>query len=539
MVPKDGRKNKGKNDSEVDKLVDQINQVPKQKKQKKRKKSQNSPEGEKCGQSEKRQSLQRTMQGAATSPINNQSYNNGPNLACQSMVQGVNTMPQPQFYSSPLMNGGQLPYQGQGIMLPDTQPLSQILMSRLDSIDNKLKSLDSINQQLTGINRKISNLEVRVLENESTVKNLQKTVADIEESKNFDSSKITSLCESQKRVDQSHSKLCSDLKSVKEQNTKLSEQLLDLKGRSMRDNLLFFGFPEAQDPRNERCISKILDFCEIELELGDVRETVKIDRAHRLGQRKPNKIRPIVAKFNYFQDKEAIKKASSEKLVNSRFSVGDQFPMEIQQRRRKLIPVMKKALNEGKDAVLVYDKLYIDGTKYTQETAHHVQQSQQRQRRPSLGSNRGQSTPASAPGGTRSNINELRANNDPFLANKFTYLANATDAKDNTSTIPSTSRTSSTGTPKSYTSALTAVLETMVSTDDNYAAQQPSLMGNGACGGPGDTATQRPEAPEAAQQPVDMEIGAFGGSDPTLTQRPTATIDQTEIGARPKTVSVD
>ena len=83
------------------------------------------------------------------------------------------------------------------------------------------KSLDSINQQLTGINRKISNLEVRVLENESTVKNLRKTVGDIEESKTFDSSKITSLCESQKRVDQSHSKLCSDLKSVKEQNTKL------------------------------------------------------------------------------------------------------------------------------------------------------------------------------------------------------------------------------------------------------------------------------------------------------------------------------
>ena len=47
-----------------------------------------------------------------------------------------------------MVNDGQLLYQGQGIILPDTQPLSQILMSRLDSTDNKLMSLDSINQQL-------------------------------------------------------------------------------------------------------------------------------------------------------------------------------------------------------------------------------------------------------------------------------------------------------------------------------------------------------------------------------------------------------
>lgn len=73
-----------------------------------------------------------------------------------------------------MMNGGQLPYQGQGFVLPDAQPLSQILMSRLDSIDNKLMSLDSINQQLTVINGKISNLQIRVVENEKTVKSLPK-----------------------------------------------------------------------------------------------------------------------------------------------------------------------------------------------------------------------------------------------------------------------------------------------------------------------------------------------------------------------------
>ena len=93
---------------------------------------------------------------------------------------------------------------------------------------------------------------------------------------------------------------------------------------------------------NEACIDKIFDFCELELGIDNVRQNVKIDRAHRIGQLRPNKIRPIVAKFNYFQDKETIKKAATEKLKNSRYSVGDQFPVEIQQRRRKLVPVLKK-----------------------------------------------------------------------------------------------------------------------------------------------------------------------------------------------------
>ena len=42
--------------------------------------------------------------------------------------------------------------------------------------------------------------------------------------------------------------------------------------------------------------------------------------------------------------------------------------MEIQQRRRKLVPVLKKAQSEGKRAVLVYDKLYINGSRYVEQS---------------------------------------------------------------------------------------------------------------------------------------------------------------------------
>ena len=130
------------------------------------------------------------------------------------------------------------------------------------------------------------------------------------------------------------SKVSGDLKSVMFQNqdlqktnVELQEQLVDLKGRSMRDNLLFYNFSESKsNHKNELCMDILYDSCEVELHMKDVRLEVKIDWAHRLGAPKRGKRRPIVAKFNYFQDKELIKRRASEKLQNSKFSIGDQFP---------------------------------------------------------------------------------------------------------------------------------------------------------------------------------------------------------------------
>lgn len=145
----------------------------------------------------------------------------------------------------------------------------------------------------------------------------------------------------------------------------MRNELTDLKGRSMRNNLLFYNFPEqSTDQKNEKCEEKIYEFCELELEMPNVRSDVKIERAHRIGAFKRGKTRPIVARFNNYKDKEEIKKIGFSKLANSRFSVGDQFPKLVQDRRRKLMPVKKAAMREGKRAVFSYDKLYIEGELY-------------------------------------------------------------------------------------------------------------------------------------------------------------------------------
>jgi hypothetical protein len=46
------------------------------------------------------------------------------------------------------------------------------------------------------------------------------------------------------------------------------------------------------------------------------------------------------------------------------YNVSDQYPPEVQQRRRELIPKMLAARRDGKKATLVRDKLYINNKLY-------------------------------------------------------------------------------------------------------------------------------------------------------------------------------
>lgn len=362
-----------------EKAADSENHIPvagkqkKQTKQKKRKKSQVSPGGVMDDHAEKRAAVN-------SSPVNSQDMNSQSNTSSMSMPLynnmspniGLNMAP---YYMAPQaiinsQNLGQSPQFTTQNIQPGVS-LNQAIMSRLDSIDNRLKSLSMIEQQLVNINSKISTLDSRVTENENTVKLVQRTVSDLEESRNFDSRTLDTLKKGQTKIERdmvTNSKLTEELQSNKDYNSQIRDDIVDLKGRSMRDNLLFYNFPEQrQNQRNEQCMEKLYDFCELELGMADVRRDVKIDRAHRIGPPKPGKVRPIVAKFNFYQDKEQVKRKAAEKLQNSKFSVGDQFPKEIQQRRRVLVPVMKKAQKNGHSAVLAYDKLYVDGKIYNAE----------------------------------------------------------------------------------------------------------------------------------------------------------------------------
>jgi DNA repair ATPase RecN len=155
------------------------------------------------------------------------------------------------------------------------------------------------------------------------------------------------------------------IQNLEETNRKLQDNIIDLKARSMRDNLLFFNISEDE---NENTTETIHDILENQMGFEDAKNRVKIDRSHRLGKPthpsiRRTKPRPIVAKFNFFQDREFIRK-NARKLKGTRIGISEQFPEEIEAIRRNLYPEMKKAKFAAKRVRLTRDKLFIDGVEF-------------------------------------------------------------------------------------------------------------------------------------------------------------------------------
>ncbi|XP_041379863.1 uncharacterized protein LOC121392881 [Gigantopelta aegis] len=276
-----------------------------------------------------------------------------------SMVSGpVNstycTMPQSQSQSlsshqyQPYPNiqpGFQLtPSQSMSGINTSPPPWAQELSAKMDCIFKQLEKLDAIENSISLI--------------QTEVKQLGERVRDVEVSQQF----INTILEEDK----------SDIKDVKSDlsilrksfdymqvaNNKLSEEIIDLQSRSMRDNLLFFNIAENE---GENCTEVIKKVCVDNL---DYQEPLEIDRAHRIGKLSAGKQRPIVVKFRCYPQPDAVKK-SSRKLKNTNFSIGEQFPKIVQERRKTLLPVFKEAMERGKKTALVRDKLYINGVLYT------------------------------------------------------------------------------------------------------------------------------------------------------------------------------
>jgi len=67
-----------------------------------------------------------------------------------------------------------------------------------------------------------------------------------------------------------------------------------------------------------------------ELQMSD---QISLDRAHRLDR---FSTRPIVAKFTYFKDKERVREAAPKKLRDTNIWVKEQYPQEIELKRKKL-----------------------------------------------------------------------------------------------------------------------------------------------------------------------------------------------------------
>ena len=144
---------------------------------------------------------------------------------------------------------------------------------------------------------------------------------------------------------------------------KLKDSMAYMQSQSMRNNLIFGGLFESRYERNEETEAKLRCFMHEKLQIAqDVVDTLKFERVHRIGEQSDEGPRKIVCKFNMFPEREMVRKQRIN-LEGTPYFLHEQFPPEVNEKRRKLLPKMKDAKKDGKRAWLSYDSLYIDGKK--------------------------------------------------------------------------------------------------------------------------------------------------------------------------------
>ncbi|CAC5387097.1 unnamed protein product [Mytilus coruscus] len=136
-----------------------------------------------------------------------------------------------------------------------------------------------------------------------------------------------------------------------EENRQLKEKVIEQQSRSMRENLIFKGVPDDYNPDEDT-------------------EAILKDFIKNLNQKNDKSPRGIVAKFERRKDRNMVLSAAIQKLKNKKqFVVHEQYPIEIIERRRELVLILKDARTKGHEAVLKEDRLYIDKKRFYPRTS--------------------------------------------------------------------------------------------------------------------------------------------------------------------------
>ena len=214
------------------------------------------------------------------------------------------------------------------------------------------------------INMKVSDLEMKVNSIEPRVTEVEKSCSFISyendnRKKEFESAKAEVL-----KLKTDCTNMQSDTNYLRERNANLEAKVTDLESRSMRDNLLFYGV--AERGQLENCESMIKEVCIENLDLPEALD-MKFDRVHRVGTFSNNKVRPIVAKFHNFKDRETVRQKAFENndaLKRANLGIGQQWPSEVRETRKALYPIMQREKAQGKEVRLVKDKLFVNNVQY-------------------------------------------------------------------------------------------------------------------------------------------------------------------------------
>ena len=241
---------------------------------------------------------------------------------------------------------------GNGKKLTSASTMTEIITQQLQQV---LERLTSVEGKLDGVLEKVQRLETALSSVKSDITELQSKTTQMKKVSDDMEAGLNNL---NTEVEELRKKIGEREKEIK----LINDRCLYQEVYNRRENLRFLGFPEATS--NEEVASEtVYQFLERELELEGVRD-IEFQRVHRIGKKKAGAVRPIIARFLRFPDRERIFRRALEVRDVTEVRVFTDLPKEIQERRKKQWPKLKKAREEGKVASFDRkepDKLYIDG----------------------------------------------------------------------------------------------------------------------------------------------------------------------------------
>ena len=203
---------------------------------------------------------------------------------------------------------------------------------------------------IRSINERLGKLDILV--------ELQDDIRELRKSLEFSQAQITDLRKENDTLKGTVLSLQNGLLAVQKETRLHKETLLDIQCRAMRENIIFSGLNEEENDKPELVLREFM--CQkLKLPVETV-QNIAFVRVHRLGGKGPNRPRPIIARFEHFKQKEMVK-SQGKFLKGTNLWMNDQFPSEINERRKTLTPILKEhRLKENRVAMAV-DRLYING----------------------------------------------------------------------------------------------------------------------------------------------------------------------------------
>jgi hypothetical protein len=246
--------------------------------------------------------------------------------------------------------------------------------SRLKTIESGIETINEIKKDLLLISSTVRNLETVITETktaQNVLENSCQTMSDL-----FDDAKKRCIDNSRSvnELDKENISICThmrpledELNEFRQERDEMRETIIDLRCRSMKNNLVFTGLTESQ---HENTAATLRDF--LRCELG-IEYHIEFGNVHRFGHRQHQR-RHGQAKhrFLYYNDLAYI--IQNAKLLKGKpYGINQQFPAEIESRKRSLYPVMKEAKDRGKMVKMVRDKHYINNKEYCPVGVHQSQ----------------------------------------------------------------------------------------------------------------------------------------------------------------------